>query len=78
MVSLNPRAAAQLFVTSQLELQKHFPRDIMGNAQVYFLYNTMSQVYYGINEFFVKWFEKFTLPYSIVSMGKYDTVFPRK
>lgn len=32
----------------------------------------MTQVYCGMNEPFRKWSEKFTLPYSVVSMGKWD------
>lgn len=47
----------------------------MGTIPLYFWYNTMIQVYYGINESFVNWSEKFTLPYSIVSMEKCDTSF---
>lgn len=32
----------------------------------------MIQVYYGVNESFVKWSEKFTLPDSVVPLGNCD------
>lgn len=35
----------------------------------------MIQVYYGVNESFVKWSEKFTLLESVVPLEKYDMNF---
>ena len=35
----------------------------------------MIQVYYGLNESFAKWSEKFILPESVVSVGKCDMHF---
>lgn len=35
----------------------------------------MTQAYYGVNESFMKWSEKFTLPDSVVSLRKCDMSF---